>query len=337
MEWEWECAKQELYLMIKNCILLTGEDDFRLRERAKFYRTAFQTKYPDGEITILEKDDSLHDLENIVLTPNLFGGKRLVLLESFWDTEKFEQAQKTEFFEKLPEFETQCTAIIVDPKLDKRTKYSKFITEQAKVESFDLLDESQLIRWIQQYTEKKEGKIQHTVAQNLLKRCGENLWNLSREIEKLIQAGDGEITDKLVLELTIPHPSVVMWDFLESLSKKSVQHSMKRFKDLLESGVSVHEVLSMIFREVRIHAQIRSGIDQNMGAQQIATETKLHPFVVKKTYSLTQQFSKEKIEQMYEMLFEIDKKLKTGKLALSTDDTSELELAIEKFILFACK
>jgi DNA polymerase III subunit delta len=323
--------------MIKNCILLTGEDDFRLRERAKFYRTAFRNKYEDGEITTLERGDSLHDLENIVMTPNLFGGRRLVLLDGFWDTEKFEQAEKTEFFVKLPDFENQCTVLILDPKLDKRTKYSKFIIEQAKVEAFDQFDEGQLIQWIQNYTEKKGGKIMRGVAQTLLKRCGENLWNLSREIEKLIQADDGTITDSLIKELTIPHPSVVMWDFLESLSKKSVQLSMKRFKDLLESGVSVHEVLSMIFREVRIHAQIRSGIDQGMSAQQIATETKLHPFVVKKTYSLSQQFSKEKIEHMYEMLFQIDNKLKTGKLALSTDDTSELELAIEKFILFACK
>ncbi len=323
--------------MIKNCILLTGEDDFRLRERAKFYKSAFQQKYPEGEITLLEKGNSLHELENIVFTPNLFGGRRLVILDSFWDTEKFEQAEKTKFFEKLPEFENQCTAIIIDPKLDKRTKYSKFLLDQAKVEPFDCFDEEQLVRWIGQYAEKKGGKILQAVAHTLLKRCGENLWNLSREIEKLIQAGDGEITDKLIAELTIPHPSVVMWDFLESLSKKSVQLSMKRFNDLLESGVSVHEVLSMIFREIRIHAQIRSGIDQGWSSQKIATETKLHPFVVQKTYPLTQQFSKEKIEQMYEMLFEIDKQLKTGKLSLSTDDTSELELAIEKFILFACK
>jgi DNA polymerase III subunit delta len=323
--------------MIKNCILLTGEDDFRLRERAKFYRTAFQNKYSDGEISTLEKDDSLHDLENIVMTPNLFGGRRLVLLDGFWDTDKFERAKKTEFFEKLPDFESQCTVLVIDPKPDKRTKYCKFILDQAKVESFDLFDENQLIQWIQNYTEKKGGKIMRGSAQTLLKRCGENLWNLSREIEKLVQAGEGEITDKLILELTIPHPSVVMWDFLESLSKKSVQLSMKRLKDLIDSGVSAYEVLSMIFREVRIHAQIRSGIDQGMGAQQIATETRLHPFVVKKTYSLSQQFSKEKIEQMYEILFQIDKKIKTGKLSLSTDDTSELELAIEKFILFACK
>ncbi len=323
--------------MIKNCILLTGEDDFRLRERAKFYRTVFRQKYRDGEITTLGKEDSLHDLENIVMTPNLFGGRRLVLMEDFWDTEKFEQAEKTEFFVKLPDFESQCTALIIDPKLDKRTKYSKFLLANTKVESFDPYEEAQLIRWIQQYAEKKGGKILHPSAHTLLKRCGENLWNLSREIEKLVLAGDGEITDKLILELTIPHPSVVMWDFLESLSKKSVQLSMKRFHDLLESGVSVHEVLSMIFREVRIHAQIRSGIDQGFSSQKIATESKIHPFVIQKTYSLTQQFSKEKIENMYEMLFRIDEKIKTGKISLSTDDTSELELAIEKFILFACK
>lgn len=322
--------------MIKNLILLTGEDDFRLRERLKFYRNAFRQKYPDGEIEIFEKDKSLGDLENTCCTPSLFGGRRLVITEEFWTADKFEQAQKCDFFKKLPDFSEEITVLAVEPKLDKRLKCSKFLLENATKEEFDLLDEAETVRWIEQYTQKKGGKISRNCAQELFRRCGVDLWNLSREIEKLLAAGENEITSELIQSLTLPHPSVVLWDFLESLSKKSVQQAMDKWKDLLASGTSVHEIFPMILREVRIHALIRDGIEQNLNAPRIAALTKLHPFVVQKTYPLTQKFSREKIEIMYDKLFEIDQKLKTGKISVSTDDASEFELAIEKFMMQAC-
>jgi DNA polymerase-3 subunit delta len=322
--------------MIKNLILLTGEDDFRLRERLNFYKKAFKSKYLDGEIEYFEKENKLLELENAVFTQNLFGGRRLILLEKFWDSDKFEQAEKSDFFKKITEFVASCTLIVVEPKLDKRLKISKFLLENAKTEKFDLMNEVQILHWIENYVHKQEGKISKANAQILLKRCGVNLWNLSSEIKKLISAGEEEITEKLIHQLTLPHPSVIMWDFLESLSKKNIHNALKRFNEMMQGGVTVHEILPMIFREVRLHAQIRNGIEHNLDAKKIAIEMKSHPYPIQKTYPLTKHFSSKKIESMYDELFEIDQKIKTGKIVISTDDTSELELAIEKFIIKVC-
>jgi hypothetical protein len=38
------------------------------------------------------------ELENAICTPNLFGGKRLVFTENFWNAENFENAEKKDFF-----------------------------------------------------------------------------------------------------------------------------------------------------------------------------------------------------------------------------------------------
>lgn len=323
--------------MIKNLVLLTGEDTFRLCERLRFYREAFRKKYPDGEIECLTKDSSLQDLQNTAFTPNLFGGKRLILLEDFWIPEKFEQAEKGKFFQRLPDFENQCTVITIESKLDKRLKLSKYLLEQSNTEQFDPLDEAQMWKWIEQYAERQGGSISRICAQILLRRCGPDLWNLSREIQKLLAAGENQITESLIETLTIPHPTVVLWDFLESLSKKSVHSAMEKFHTLLQVGNSVHEIFPMMVREVRIHALIRDGIEQNFSSKKIAEMTHLHPFVLQKTMPLTQHFSREKIEAMYDELFDIDQKMKTGKISISTDDSSEFELAIEKFILHVCQ
>ena len=69
--------------MISNLVLLTGEDSFRIKERVKFFQQKFIEKYPDGEIDFFDISSDFSSLENAVLTPNLFGGKRLVFCQSF--------------------------------------------------------------------------------------------------------------------------------------------------------------------------------------------------------------------------------------------------------------
>lgn len=320
--------------MIKNLVLLTGEDDYRLRERVRFYKNAFQKKYEDGEIEYYDENSTFSKLENSVLTPNLFGGKKLVFCENFWTPEIFEKAEKTNFFDQITEVKDFCTIILVEKKLDKRKKSSKFLLKTAKTEIFDFLSENEILHWIVDFTQKKEGRINHKNSHILLRRCGENLWNLSQEIQKLISATeDGEITEDLILNLTIPHPKIVVWEFLEFLSKKNVQGAIERFRTLGAMGESLHQIFAMIIREVRIHAQILSGIEQNMSSKEIASESGLHPFVIQKTMGLSKNFSLSKIEKMYDQLLSIDQKLKTGGIFVSTEDQSEFELQIEKFII----
>ena len=323
--------------MISNLILLTGKDTYRLHERVKFYEKSFREKFLNGEVEQFSQEHSLREVVNTVLTPSLFGEKRCVILEEFWNAEKFEEAEKNKFFEALSDFTDQATIFVIEPSLDKRLKFSKFLLKNAKVETFDPLDEMSLHAWIKEFVKKRNRSIPHQESNLLLHRCGENLWNLSRELEKLSMATDTEITKDLIMQLTIPHPKAIIWEFTEKLSKKNVHESLRALRELLYAGESIHQIFAMIIREVRIHAQLRSALDQHISADHIASMTKLHPFVIKKTIPLTKNFSMPQIEGMYERLFQIDKKMKTGGISVSTDDNSELVLAVEKFIVESCR
>ncbi len=322
--------------MIKNLVLLTGEDSYRLSNRLKFYKQKFREKYPDGEIVLFGKEDTYADLENSVFTPNLFGGKRLIVCENFWDAEKYEKSAKKKFFEKLPDYEAECSLMIVAPKLDKRTKFSKFLLAKARTEKFEKLAENELIRWIEKFTAQEGGKISRENARQLWQRCGDDLWRLSSEIKKLISAGNGEISRDFIETLTLPNPQLEIWDFLTNMSRCNAQGAIQKFRDLLISGTPVQQIFSMVQREIRIHAQIIEGLERNLSERDIAQETKLHPFTVKKTLPLSRNFSREKIEMMYDALFDIDMKIKTGGIQSTSNDTGELELAVEKFIVKFC-
>ncbi|PID70623.1 DNA polymerase III subunit delta [bacterium DOLZORAL124_38_8] len=323
--------------MIQNLVLLTGTDTFRLKERINFFRTKFAEKHPDGEIIFFDDSTEFPDLENAVLTPNLFGGKRLIFCENFWNTDKFQKAEKVQFFEHLPNNADTVTLIVSEPKLDKRLKGSKFLLKNAKTETFEPLPEYELGQWIQKTAKQHDAFISNANAQFLLNRVGPDLWNLSQEIQKLATANNGEITKESIETQTIANPQSQIWGFTEALSQKNTALALHRFHELLQSGQSPHEIFPMLLRETRIHAQIRDGIDRQLTSQQIAIETKLHPFVVKKTHKLTQKFSADQIKTMYDELFAIDKKLKTGGIYSFQGDYTEFELLIETFIINTCQ
>jgi len=319
--------------MIKNFLLLTGPDAYRRGARKNFYIQAFRQKYPDGEVERFETKSDFNELSNAVLTPNLFGGRRLLIAEDFWTPEHFEQAEKDNFFVALDE-STDLTLICIESSLDKRTKAAKWLLKNAKVELFEHLSEGEIIAFLQQ----QSPTLGRSEAMKLMSRCGENLHNLSQEIQKLSLMTDGQpITVQLIEEHTLAHPKVVLWDFLADLSQKRAPAALKKFRDLRNSGESTHYIFAMLIREIGIHAKLRAGLDQGLPEKEIAARTKLHPFVVKKTLPLSRRFDRESITHLYQSLLNIDRRLKTGGIVMTTDDQLEFELAVEKFILQVCQ
>ncbi len=323
--------------MIKNLVLFTGEDDYRLFQRLNLFKKKFAEKYADGEIEVLEKSNSYNDLEVAVFTPNLFGGKRLIICQDFWDTDKFETAVKQDFFTKLPEYKDECSVFVIATKLDKRLKSAKFLLENAQLEIFDKLPENDLIRWIEKFTTNQGGQISHTDSKFLLQRCGDDLWNLSNEIKKLVAIENGQISRDLIENCTRANPQLEIWDFLRYLGQKNAKLTIQKFRDLLLSGTSVHQILSMLQREFRINAQILAGLENNISEKELGRILKLHPFAFKKALPVAKKLSLKQVEKFYDILFEIEKKTKTGGFYLTTTDTSELELAIEKLIIAFCQ
>lgn len=83
--------------MIKNLVLLTGEDDYRLRERVRFYKTAFRKKYEEGEIETYDERNSLSELENSVFTPTFSAGKNWFFVKIFGHRKLLKKPRKPLF------------------------------------------------------------------------------------------------------------------------------------------------------------------------------------------------------------------------------------------------
>lgn len=325
--------------MIPNLLLLTGKDDFRLRERLRFYRAGFVAKYPDGTIETFEADDGFAAMENAVLTPSLFASRRLVILEGFWTPEIFETAHNTKFFESLPDHETRVTLLCIEPSLDKRLTSSKFLLKHARTESFDPMeDERVMTQWMLGHAAQCGVSLSASCARHLLGRCGSETWLLATEIEKLGTAAGGQpITNEMIDSLTQENAGGTIWQLTEAMSRKDSKSAISALHEALDRGEAIYYILSMIGREFRIHLLIHSALAQGMRTpSDIAKSTGLSPFPVQKTLPLTKQFSPQSVRTILGRLLDIDQRIKEGETRTTTSDTSELELQVERFLVQSC-
>ena len=70
----------------------------------------------------------------------------------------------------------------------------------------------------------------------------------------------------------------------------------------------------MINFQFRNIIAVKDLIEKNKPYSVILQQTKLHPFVVKKSYWQAQKFSFPELKKIYQKIFQVDLAIKTGKI-----------------------
>ncbi len=320
---------------MKHVLLFTGEDTFRIRQRVRALERVFAQKYPEGAVERLDSRSTLSDLTAAALTGSLFGGKRLVIAEGFWDKDKYAQTEKTDWWGQLAKCAETASVFFIEPVLDKRLKWAKYLLKTFTGQApFDPLQGSALTRWVADYATQQGGKMDTQTAKKLTEHCGHDLWRLSRETEKLVAYAGGEaVTSAMVETLCERTTETVVWDFLRLLSGRKRGEAMRLFRQMMQEGQSPHQLLALLLREVRVHILLKGGLAEGLRGGELAKATGLNPFVVKKTLPLSQKFNLRELAELHEQLCETDLALKSGGVSVSADDAGELELRLEQVII----
>lgn len=322
--------------MADNIFLLHGENTFASQEKLNLWKQGFMKKYgEDGNIeTFDSKNINPGEFETNLQTLPFLCEKRMIILQNIFSNEI--QKRISEMLNKLPDF---CIIIFHETgNADKRTSLFKTITKIGKVEEFPKLDPFQTSNWIIERSKKINLNIDRNTATFLSQFAGSNLWKLSGELNKLKSFAENKpISQEDIKNLIRPSLSTSIFNFTDNLSQKNIQKSINILKELTDQGEELIMIFFMVVRQFRILIQIKSLISQGLNEQAITKNLKLHPFVVKKTYSQTRNYSLDKLKKIYQNLLQIDIDTKSGIINISKNDTSELELAIEKLIIQSTK
>lgn len=305
-------------------ILLYGDDTYRSLQKLNEIKAGFVKKTdPSGiNIVTLEGEDfNLEKFNNSAVQSGFLVTKRLIIAKNLLIS-KLTQELTSQLIELLPRLKKTDNIFVFweagEP--DKRTALFKLLSADKKyTQAFKPLDNYKLTIWVKKYLNENKGKMNARTLQLLTSSIGNDLWQITNELNKLMAYKNGqEITEDDINNFVTAKINENIFGLTDAIAAGNKKMSLKLLQEQLQIGMNEIYLLTMIIRQFRILARLKPLADQSYPEYQIVKETKLHPFVVKKTLPLVKKFTLNKIKDIYDKLTDLDRKFKSTSLPPQT-------------------
>jgi len=325
--------------MLKNVFLFTGEDSYSLEAELARWKREFIGKHGELNLSVLDGlSVETGEIWNAVNTLPFLGEKRLVIVRDLpagtTARESANLENKEEFLtEKVEQVPSETILVFVSPVPDKRRRFAKKLLQNAETKSFPEITGAKLVAWINKEFEKRQMKVNSAISGRLAQMVGADLWQMNQEIDKLCKFADGEDIELTDLEVLV-HGQLQdnIFKLTDAMGNRDARKMIECFQNLVNGGESPQQIFYMLVRQVRLLSLARSVIDEKK-TEQAAQILKVAPFTIRPLLTQAQKFGWAELRKMYAELLDIDTKLKTSGIEVSTEDTRALELALERFLV----
>ncbi|MFC1632521.1 DNA polymerase III subunit delta [Patescibacteria group bacterium] len=309
-------------------LFLFGEDKYRAREKLRELAEAYKKKNPQALDPVrLDADD--HDIGQITQAlgaSSFFGGSQFIILQNILSQGKKDLQEEILEFLKDKRCNTDNVVVFFElGDVDKRKALYKYLqkTKDVKSQEFTALTGAKLKKWASDKIVERKIKIQASALELLLVKTGADTHKLYNEIEKLCAytKESGEITQDAIEELVKAHVELDIFKFIDALAQNRRTQAVALLHDHLSEGENPLYLLTMIIYQFRNLLVIKDLQERGVPAGQIAKESGLHPFVVKKSLAALNTFSLTQLKAIYKKLIDTDTALKSGQ--------AEPELALD--------
>lgn len=293
-------------------VTLTGANDFLRSREQKRLVSAFIDEYTDMGLERLDGDESEFERlqESIQSLPFLTARKFVVLREP---------SKKKNFAEKIADIlqsvPDTTDVLIVEPKLDKRLSYYKILKKQTDFREYVELDSIGLARWAVEYAKSMSGDLSLRDAQFLVDRVGINQQLLQNEIDKLISYSS-KISKETIELLTERLPQGTVFELLDAAFSGDRAKTMGLYNEQRALRIEPQAIIAMLTWQLSILAIVKTA--SNRSAEDIARDSKIHPFVVRKSLGIVRSITLDSLKQMIQDLLELDIDLK--RLGIDADE-----------------
>lgn len=208
-----------------------------------------------------------------------------------------------------------ATVIFTAPyeKLDSRKKITKVMTSNAVVIEANKLTGNDLTVWVQQQGAAFGVTIDREIADYLVETTGENMMQLSSEIEKLAAylEGSGTVTKEVIDRLVPRSPETEIFRLTDTYIAGNRAQTLAVYHDLLRSGEEPIAMTSLIAGQVRLMLHVGTLKKKGYHQQQIASTLNVHPYRVKLVMNNRNSPSEQRLLRVLNELASIDLKLKS--------------------------
>lgn len=314
-------------------IFLHGEDSFRSRQKLNALIEQFKKQRdPKGSNVIRLEGAKLtiDKLNEKTAAHSLLAAKRLIIIEDLFE-HKEENIFKSllDYLQQLEKEGNENVLIFHEGRELEgkkfgakkltiiRKKLFDYLVKQKFSEQFNALNNVQIVSWLQKQIKNHDLNIDIKTANSLVNILGNNLWTINNELNKMINFAQAqkqkEITEENVRQLTRGQVDENIFALTDALGHKNKTLFFELLEQQIEQGIAETYILTMIIRQFKQILQIKELLIKGIYGQRIASQLKLHPFVVQKTTPQTRNFSIDYLKNTLSNLTKIDYKIKTGQ------------------------
>ena len=303
-------------------IFLYGEDTYRLQQKLKEIEAQYKEVHKSG--LNLEKTDALgiefEEFTDKLFQYSMFIKKKLFFLENLFSSQKF----KEKFLEKIKEIAKSQDLIVVFEKkqLPKRDKLFLNLKKYGKSQEFEHLKGKVLENWIKNEFQKEKIKVSEQAMNLLLEFIGNDLWQLSNEIKKLVclkkplKASDliEEVKSEDVETLIKPKLEANIFKIIDALSQKNKKKALRLIQENLLKENKPLAILNMINFQFRGLLIAKTLMEEGKTLNDFLKLNILKPYPTRKCWYASTGFSLNQLKKIYQKIFEADLNVKTGKI-----------------------
>jgi DNA polymerase-3 subunit delta len=362
---------------VKNKIMilfLYGQDTYRARQKLKeiieqyknpasgenldsagikkIHKSGLSLIYLDGENLKFE------DFRDIIQQTSMFDEKKLLILSNIFNNQDFKEKflkNYKDFFKLKPSTRAKLDAGLVphrnevsgagdiilfyeENEISMKDIFFNFLKTKAKTQNFQSLGGEKLKSWIRQELSKLKTEIDSEAIDKLINFVGNDLWQMSNEIKKLVnyraprQWSEGGKENEVLFDhkkggrinvedielLVKPKIETAIFKTIDAIAQKNKKQALLLIHQHLEKGDNPLYLLSMINFQFRNLLMIKDLIERHKPYYSILKMTHLHPFVVKKSYQQANKFTLQELKKIYQKIFKADLDIKTGKITPET-------------------
>ncbi len=322
-------------------LFLHGDDDFSVSRRRRDLQKAFTEKYPQSEVSVFDFEDQSgpEDLRRAfgVCEGGLFATRKMIVFLHPCALEDKAEDMLKAFLKEQAKKEDDVVLLFVEPgKIKKTHPVASFLLKHAgKEEAFpkpDAKDQSALAKIAERELASVASGV--TFSREALRMfvsiIGTDRARMASESEKLAayKGGNGTVEAEDVVLMLEGAKESAIFDALDALGQGDRARALTLLSRETDGGEGAYPVLAMCAWQVRRMLLVREAYDQGMRrAGDIASATKLAPFVVGKALGTIANFPLVRLKAGLALLSESDTKLKTGAM----DPQVALSLFIWKF------
>jgi len=303
-------------------ILLYGQGKFFLQKKLNEIIEQIKKKYQNNislEVFDFKEEELKFEEFKNFFAPSLFREKKIFIVKNSFSLPIFKEKI---FLEKETFLKSEDIFIFIEREINPKDKLFSFLKQNATCYQFNEPTQNEIKREIALKLKKENLDIEPMALNLFLEYTNNNLWQIENEIEKIIQlkkeiplkAINVEDIERLIKPIEFKNE---IFKTIEAILKGKKKTALKLLRNQFLSGANYEYLLSMItygFRNlILVKSELKPGYPYSQ-IRKISQKLQIHSFAVSKALEIINLFNFQEIKKIYNNLFEVETKVKSGKI-----------------------